>query len=117
MSPSSSLSSAQVIRADVLLVRDAEGCYRPALAEEVLQVARRVLARRVRRGATMSSPQAVKDHLRLHLGVLDHEVWRLLPRFFAMSACLSPRARRFCTNSASSSGFRPSRCSFSITWS
>ena len=78
MSPSSSLSSAEVVRADVLLVRDAEGCYRPALAEEVLQVARRVLARRVRRGATMSSPQAVKDHLRLHLGVLEHEVFCVL---------------------------------------
>ena len=78
MSPSSSLSSAEVVRADVLLVRDAEGCYRPALAEEVLQVARRVLSRRVRRGATMSSPQAVKDHLRLHLGVLEHEVFCVL---------------------------------------
>ncbi len=39
MSPSSSLSSAEVVRADVLLVRDAEGCYRPALAEDADDVA------------------------------------------------------------------------------
>jgi DNA repair protein RadC len=40
----------------------------------VLSHARRVLAHPVRRGATMSSPQAVKDHLRLEIGVLKHEV-------------------------------------------
>ena len=78
MSPSSSLSSVDAVRTDALLVRDAEGHYRPACAEEVLQQARRVLSQRVRRGATMSSPQAVKDHLRLHLGVLEHEVFSVL---------------------------------------
>jgi DNA repair protein RadC len=78
MSPSSSLSSIEIVRADALLVRDAEGQYRPARAEEVLSQARRVLSQRVRRGATMSSPQAVKDHLRLHLGVLEHEVFCVL---------------------------------------
>lgn len=40
--------------------------------------ARRLLADRVRRGATMSSPEAVKDHLRLELGVLEHEVFCVL---------------------------------------
>jgi DNA repair protein RadC len=38
----------------------------------------RVLSRRVRRGATMSSPQAVKDYLRLEIGVLEHEVFCVL---------------------------------------
>lgn len=70
----SSTSSADA----ALLVRDVDGQYRPARAEEVLSQARRVLSHRVRRGATMSSPQAVKDHLRLHLGVLEHEVFCVL---------------------------------------
>ena len=61
-----------------LLVREGDGQYRPALAEEVLAHARRVLSYRVRRGATMTSPQAVKDHLRLVIGTLDHEVFQVL---------------------------------------
>ena len=55
---------------DALLVRDVDGQYRPARAEEVLSQARRVLSQRVRRGATMSSPQAVKDHLRLEIDII-----------------------------------------------
>ncbi|HRD95833.1 MAG TPA: DNA repair protein RadC [Rubrivivax sp.] len=72
----SSISS--VGAADTLLVRDVDGQYRPAHADEVLCHARRLLANRVRRGATMSSPEAVKDHLRLVLGVLEHEVFCVL---------------------------------------
>jgi DNA repair protein RadC len=72
----SSISS--VGAADTLLVRDVNGQYRPAQADEVLSHARRLLADRVRRGATMSSPEAVKDHLRLELGVLEHEVFCVL---------------------------------------
>lgn len=75
---SSSTPSSAAVPTDALLVRDVDGQYRPALAEEVLSQARRVLARRVRRGATMSSPQAVKDHLRLKIGVLEHEVFCVL---------------------------------------
>ena len=56
--------------ASSLLVRDVLGDYRPASADEVLHAARRVLSHRVRRGATLSSPQTVKDHLRLQLGTL-----------------------------------------------
>lgn len=72
----SSISS--VCAADTLLVRYVDGQYRPAHADEVLCQARRLLADRVRRGATMSSPEAVKDHLRLELGVLEHEVFCVL---------------------------------------
>ena len=39
---------------------------------------RRVLSQKVRRGATMSSPQAVKDDLPLEIGTLEHEVFRVL---------------------------------------
>ena len=74
-----SLSSTSSVPADAALrVRDVDGQYRPAPAEEVLSQARRVLSQRVRRGATMSSPQAVKDYLRLEIGVLEHEVFCVL---------------------------------------
>jgi len=71
-------SNSYAVAADALLVRDVDGQYRPARAEEVLSQARRVLSQRVRRGATMSSPQTVKDHLRLEIGALEHEVFCVL---------------------------------------
>ena len=74
----SSTSSVDAVVSSALLVRDVDGQYRPARADEVLQQARRVLSQRVRRGATMSSPQAVKDYLRLEIGVLEHEVFCVL---------------------------------------
>lgn len=75
---SSSSSSVDAVASGALLVREVNGQYRPARAEEVLQQARRVLSHRVRRGATMSSPQAVKDYLRVQIGVLEHEVFCVL---------------------------------------
>ena len=74
----SSSSSVDAVASAALLVHDVDGQYRPARAEEVLQQARRVLSHRVRRGATMSSPQAVKDYLRVQIGVLEHEVFCVL---------------------------------------
>lgn len=77
MSPSSS-SSVDAVASDALLVREVDGRYRPARAEEVLRQARWVLSHRVRKGATMSSPEAVKDYLRVQIGVLEHEVFWVL---------------------------------------
>ena len=77
MSPSSN-SLNDAVASNALLVRDVDGQYRPASAEEVLQHARRVLSHRVRRGATMSSPQAVKDYLRVQIGALEHEVFTVI---------------------------------------
>ena len=71
-------TTSSVVAIDALLVRDVDGQYRPARAEEVLAQARRVLSRRVRRGATMTSPQAVKDYLAVELGALEHEVFCVL---------------------------------------
>ena len=71
-------STSSVVAAAALLVRDVDGQYRPARADEVLHQARRVLSQRVRRGATMSSPQAVKDYLLLQIGALEHEVFCVL---------------------------------------
>lgn len=82
MSSSSSFlpSSADVdaVSAAVLLVRDVAGQYRPAHAEEVLKQARWMLAQRLRRGATLSSPQVLKDFLSVELGTLEHEVFCVL---------------------------------------
>ena len=63
---------------DALLVCDVDGHYRPARADEVLSQVRRVLSHRVRRGAVMSSPEAVKDYLRVEIGLLEHEVFGVL---------------------------------------
>ena len=74
----SSTSSIDAVSSHVLLVRELDGQYRPAHADEVLQQARCVLSRRVRRGATLSSPQAVKDYLCVQLGALEHEVFTVI---------------------------------------
>lgn len=74
MSTSSSSSSSSASSRS-LLVRDLQGEYRPASADEVLQAARRVLSSKVRRGSTMTSPEVVKDFLRLQFGGLEHEVF------------------------------------------
>ncbi len=61
-----------------LLVRDSSGTYRAASGDEVLTQARRILSCRVRSGATLASPRAVKDFLSLKIGHLEHEVFCVL---------------------------------------
>ena len=75
VSTSSSSSFAAAQSADTLLVRDVDGQYRVASSEEVLLQAWGVLAARVKPGAAMTSPQAVKDYLRLQIGLLEYEVF------------------------------------------
>ena len=62
----------------VLLVRDVAGMYRPAQADEVLQAAQKLLWQRLRGSQVLSSPQAVRDFLRVRLGGLEHEVFAVL---------------------------------------
>ena len=71
----SSLSFTVAASTNALLVRDVDGRYRVASADEVLSQAWGVLADRVKPGVTLSSPQAVKDYLRLEIGLLEHEVF------------------------------------------
>ena len=47
-------------------------------ADSVIALALSVLARRHRRGAVLSSPEATRDYLRLEIGVLEHEVFCVL---------------------------------------
>ena len=71
----SSCSFTVAASTNALLVRDVDGLYRVASADEVLSQAWGVLADRVKPGVTLSSPQAVKDYLRLEIGLLEHEVF------------------------------------------
>lgn len=61
-----------------LLVHDVAGDYRPAKADEVLQAALRVLAGQIRDGDALTSPQVVRDFLRIKLGALEHEVFAVI---------------------------------------
>ena len=62
----------------VLLVRDVAGDYRPAEAGEVLQAAQRLLGQKLQGREVLTSPQAVRDFLRVKLGALEHEVFAVL---------------------------------------
>ena len=77
MSQLSSLSFTSSIDSS-LLVRDVAGSYRPAEPAEVLQAALRVLAGQLRGTVMLSSPQAVRDFLRIKLGALEHEVFAVI---------------------------------------
>ncbi|TXH74461.1 DNA repair protein RadC [Thiobacillus sp.] len=61
-----------------LLVRDVAGDYRPANADEVLRAAQRVLAGQMRGSEALTSPQVVRDFLRVKLGTLEHEVFAVI---------------------------------------
>ena len=61
-----------------LFTSDAEGVTRRATADEILDAARTILARRVRKGAPLSNPRATRDYLRLRLAVQDHEIFAIL---------------------------------------
>lgn len=58
-----------------LLVRDVRGEYREATVEEILDAARRVMARRVHRGTTFTDPSMVGHYLRGKLSMLEHELF------------------------------------------
>jgi len=61
-----------------LFTTDASGATHPATADEILEAARTILARRVRRGAAISNPRHTREYLRLHLAPRDHEVFAIL---------------------------------------
>lgn len=74
----SSLDSFVVCISPSLLVRDVGGEYRPAEADEVLQVAQQLLAGQVRGADVLCSPEAVRSFLRCRLGALPHEVFAVV---------------------------------------
>ena len=61
-----------------LLVRDVVGDYRLATADEVLHAAQRLLVAKLRGCEALTSPQAVRDFLKIKLGGLEHEVFGVI---------------------------------------
>jgi DNA repair protein RadC len=61
-----------------LLVQEAAGALRAATSEEILSAARSVLARTVRRGASLESPRAVREYLSVTLGNRPYEVFGVI---------------------------------------
>lgn len=59
-------------------VADGRESYREASDEEILASARSLLARRVRRGISCSSPRVVKDYLLVKYSPLDYEVFVMI---------------------------------------
>jgi DNA repair protein RadC len=60
-----------------LLVLDtaAEGGYRAATFEEILEAARGALANRVKKGTALTSPKLTRDYLMTRLSARAHEVF------------------------------------------
>jgi DNA repair protein RadC len=61
-----------------LLIRDEQGRYLPASAEQILDAARKVIDQKVQRGAAFTSSELVKDYLIAKLGGFEHEVFAAL---------------------------------------
>jgi DNA repair protein RadC len=61
-----------------LFINGADGAADPASSEQILAAARQILAHRVRRGASLDSPQKVREYLTVRLGHLDHEIFGVI---------------------------------------
>ena len=67
-----------LLSAGTLFTASAEGSLRPATDDEILDVARAILASRIRRGRPLTSPRHTRDYLRLQLASLQHEMFAIL---------------------------------------
>ena len=61
-----------------LFTLDADGRPTPAKPETIISAARARVARRIRRGAALASPAALKDFLRLTLGTREFETFCII---------------------------------------
>ena len=61
-----------------LLIRDDQGQYLPASADQILEAARQVIDTKIKRGAPFTSPDIVKDYLGAKLAGFEHEVFAVL---------------------------------------
>ncbi|HBO9041988.1 DNA repair protein RadC [Pectobacterium polaris] len=61
-----------------LMVRDAQGRYLLATTDQILEAARQAIEQKMQRGASFSSPAAVKEYLRAKLAGFEHEVFAVL---------------------------------------
>src|SRR5258708_2693279 len=61
-----------------LFTMDSAGVFQPASGDEIIEAAKSVMARRIRRGALLTSPRATRDFLVLRFGSCGHEVFSVL---------------------------------------
>jgi len=61
-----------------LFTSDATGVTTPATDTQILDAARSILARHVRRGRALGNPRATREYLQLHLAPRDHEIFAIL---------------------------------------
>lgn len=61
-----------------LLVRDDQGRYLIATADQILEAARQVIDQKIRRGASFTSPSEVKDYLKAKLSGYEREVFAVM---------------------------------------
>ncbi len=61
-----------------LMVRDAQGRYLLATAEQILDAARQAIDHKMQRGASFTSPAVVKEYLSAKLAGYEHEVFAVL---------------------------------------
>ena len=61
-----------------LLVRDAQGRYLPASADQIIEAARQVIDQKMQRGVSFTSPTLVKEYLVAKLSGFEHEVFAVL---------------------------------------
>lgn len=61
-----------------LFIRLPDGSTKPASSKEILRAAQHALAHRMRRGASISSPQRVREYLSVRFGHLDYEVFSVI---------------------------------------
>lgn len=76
-----------------LMVRDAQGRYLLATAEQILEAARQAIERKMQRGTSFTSPAAVKEYLCAKLAGYEHEVFAVL--FLDTRHCLIDYAEMF----------------------
>jgi DNA repair protein RadC len=69
-----------------LLVRDAQGRYLPASADQILDAAHQVIDQKLQRGISFTSPAIVKEFLCAKLACFKHEVFACL--FLDSQHCL-----------------------------
>lgn len=61
-----------------LMVREADGSYRQASGEEIIEAAISEVTLRFSRGTEITSPEKTKEFLQLKLGHFEHEVFAVL---------------------------------------
>lgn len=61
-----------------LLVRDDQGRYLPATADQILEAARQIIDQKMQRGMAFTSPATVKEYLVTKLAGFEHEVFAVL---------------------------------------